>query len=795
VELLINMTIGGTVTACLILLVKQMMKDRLTPKWHFYLWMILAIRLLVPGLPESEISLLNNMPVTQVMHAAESPAGSPSQNTADSKTGYIAGNIIMKSPVTGAERSRTFSVPEHRMNFLFLGWAAGAVLIVSYLSVIYGLFQYRSKKLTVCKAPEILELFQSCKDEAGVGDKNILLRMGGTTPMLLGIVKPAILFPEGYSSEELRHVFLHELCHYKHKDILINIICCGFLCVYWFNPVMWLCFYLVRRDLEILCDERVIEITGERKEYAKTLLKTALNRNQFLLATTSMQNGEKEVAKRIKHIASFKKPKLLVSVLAVLIVLATGVVCLTNASENTVNLGLGSYYVSVPESWFREKSTDSLFYNGKGQSFGGVNLSQIELGENKTKAFEKAELPLPNHSKILQRKVLKEGEKTFIIVNLDFDTEAAADMEEREAGGGSAEFINQNYIFMLPDAKEDGVYTIWANSSTVSEGRLLKIAKTLKKEPDPQSYQPETVFRNDWSKTAETLLKQYFQNYDEAELSTHSDISGYRIDQMKAYQDPYASWSIVYPDAAVYRVDYTLDIKYPDQYSFAGGGFEIGQGNKTKIYRDQLAVFTKDNLGNARFLGFVLQQDTGELEESAAILRTIGFTDQNQSPNALLKLKTPYLGNNSADGRILSVLPLAVYSNGIELHTKQEPYGLTVYYDLTKLGDKIFESRPDKAPTDSSGWELNPYLKAQLYKNSAILLSLIDNCSTVEFQVKGISETGASYTYYYWKNRQTLAQELSKDPREFTGSEESFTEFMNILEDAQNSIAAEGKSR
>lgn len=774
-ELLINMTIGGTVTACMILLVKQLMKDRLTPKWHVYLWVILAIRLLVPGLPASEISLLNNVPVT---HVAESAAVNPSQNTAEMKTSYVAGNIIMKSPVTGAERSRTFSVTEHRMNFFSLAWAAGAVLMASYLSIVYVLFQYRSKKLPVCNDPEVLELFESCKDEAGVGDRHIKLRMGGTTPMLQGAARPAILFPEGYSAEELRHVFIHELCHYRHKDILINIICCMFLCIYWFNPVMWLCFYFVRRDLEILCDERVIQITGERKAYAKTLLKTALNRNQILLATTSMQNGEKEVAKRIRHIASFKKPKLLVSVLAVLIVLATGVVCLTNASEDTVNLGLGRYYVSVPEGWFREQGDDSLFYNEKGQSFGGVNLSRVELGENKAEAFEKTELPLPSHSKILQRKVLHEGNRTFIIVNLDFNKS-----------------INQNYIFMLPDAKDDEVYTIWANSNAVSEGRLLKIARTLEKEPSPQGYQPETMFQDDWNKAAELLLKQYFQNYADAKLSTASDISGYRIDRMEEYHDPDASWSIIYPGAAVYLVDYTLNIKYPDQYSFAGAGFEVGQGNRTKIYKHQLAVFRKDDTGNVTFLGFPWQQDIAELGETAAILRVIGYTDQKQSPEALLKLKTPYIGNHIADGKIIGSLPLAGYGNGIALQTKQEPYSLTVCYNLTELGDRIFESRPDKAPTDSSGWELNPYLKAQLYRNSAILLSLIDNCSKVEFQVKGVSETGASYTYFYWKDRQTLTQELSEDPREFTGSTKSFTKFMGILENAQNSIAAEGNIR
>ncbi|MEL7655341.1 MAG: DUF4825 domain-containing protein, partial [Bacillota bacterium] len=267
---------------------------------------------------------------------------------------------------------------------------------------------------------------------------------------------------------------------------------------------------------------------------------------------------------------------------------------------------------------------------------------------------------------------------------------------------------------------------------------------------------------------------------------------GYQIDHMEQYSDQDTSWSVIYPNAAVFRIDYTLNIAYPDLYSFPGGGFQIGEDNKTKIYKDQLAVLQKDNMGNAKFLGFVLQQDIGEMGESMAILRTIGYTDTVQSPAALLELKMPYIGDHTKVGRILRSLPLTGYSTGLELHTKAEPYGLTVNYDMTELGDRIFESRPDKAMTDSSGWDLNPYLRAQLYKNSAILLALIDNCSTVEFKITGMSETGASYTYSAIVARAVLTEELSRDPRKFIENLESFSELFYNIEMKQLEIVREG---
>ncbi len=789
-ELLVNMTIGGTITACLILLIKLLLKNKLPPKWHFYLWIILAVRLMIPSLPESDFSLLNAIPATQNITMAQGTESNSIDPAGRTDFGYGEGNLILKSPIPGMEQQRSFSGQEPGVSLLFAGWMTGSVLMIGYLAGVYWCIYRRSKKLPACRDAEVLELFRECKKEVGIDSNRITLRLGGDTPMLQGVMKPTILIPEGYSKEELRHVLIHELCHYKHKDILVNIICSAFLCVYWFNPILWLCFYTIRRDIEFLCDERVIEITGERKEYARILLKTALKRNQFLFATTSMQNGEKEVAKRIKHIAYFKKPKLWISVLAILVVLATGGICLTNASENTVNISVADSFITIPESWFNASATETLFFDENGASFGGISYTKTDLGENKEENFELSGLPIPNHAEVLERKVLREEDKILIIVNLDFDTETAAQIAERNAAGDNAPAmkINQNYIFLLPDINSDDVYTVWANSSRVTERQLIKIARTLHKEPYPQGYQPEVAYQGDWVETADQLLREYFINYANAEMSMTSDISGYRIDKdsIVQYQDQEASWSLIHPNVVVLWVDYTLDIAYPDQYSFAGGDFEIGEGNKSKIYKDQLAVFQLDHQGNAKLLGFVWAQDRGELGDDPAILRTIGYADPALRPEALVALKIPYIGDHSKVGRIIGSLPLAEYGSGLALHTKEEPYGLTMNYDLTALGDKIFKPRPDRAMTDSSGWEPNPYLSAQLYKNSAVLLSLIDNCSEVEFKITGLSETGIPYTYHYLMDRETLQKELSMDPRVYTESPDTFTELLAKLEAAQS---------
>lgn len=792
-ELLLNMTIGGTITACLILLVKGLLKEKLTPKWHFYIWIILALRLLLPGLPESDFSLFNFLPETENVTAVQSeyvgsnPQGETDVYTGDDASRYIEGSVSVKSPITGIEQRRSFSVEEQKINFLMIGWLAGAVCIALYLAGSYWIFVRRIREYPVCRQSEILNVFEECKREAGISSNRVMLRLGGSTPMLLGIFRPVMLIPDEYTSTELRHVILHEFCHYKHRDTLINLICSGFLCFYWFNPVFWLSFFTIRRDLELLCDEQVIRITGNRKDYSITLLKTALKKNQFLIATSSMQNGEKEVTKRIKQISKLNKTKLWISILAVMLVLIAGFVCLTDASASgdiNVEIG-GGYMIRIPEEWMGTDGGDLAFTDSQGEIFGGASATVIDSGRVGKIDLESMELPLPNHSLVKERKVIRNGDEEMILINLDHDSETAAQTAERNEGGDSSpmEPIHQNYIFLCPNAITSDLYMIWADADVVSERQLIKIAKSLKACPIPQIDQQETDFKDEWIDTADVLLKRYFQNYADADLPVSSDVSGYQIDRLEQIMDDQNSWSVICPNAAVFRVDYTLKIAYPQWYSFAGGGFEIGTDQKTKIYKDQLVVFEKDNLRRTKLMGFIWPQNIGEMGQANAILHTLSYSDAAQSPESLLTLKMPYIGDHTRVGKILASLPLAGYSTGMELHTKAEPYGLTVNYDLTDLGDKVFLSRPDRKKTDSSGWDPNPYLAAQLAKNSAILLSLIDNCSTVEFKITGMSEFGVPYTYYYLADRTALQKEFGRDPRSFTVDLETFRGYLNQLEE------------
>jgi beta-lactamase regulating signal transducer with metallopeptidase domain len=681
---------------------------------------------------------------------------------------------------------------------ILYGWLAGAVLTAAFLGMAHGMIARSAIRLPLCRDVDILKLFEDCKKTAGIEGTKILLRIGGETPMLHGLLSPTVILPKGYSKGELSHVMIHELCHYKHRDILINRCSCLLLSLYWYNPVLWICFFALRRDLEVLCDETAIGLTGRRKEYAETLLKTAMRKNQAFFAVASMQNGEREVSRRIKLIASFQRPKAWISGLAIIAVLTAGAFCLTDASGSvTLRIDVGEgYQLSIPENWSGAETGDQLFYDSQGVNFGGTEFLNLnaDTGYEQKSEFGEAVLPLPNHAHVLERRVLTKNGITMIVINLEMDAETAAQTEARYQTGDRTppEPMNQNHIFLQPEPSSELVFSLWANSDTVTEKQLIRIAETFKRSPKPWAYQPEGTYSGDWGETAEKLLKGYFQNYVHAKLPVTTDISGYRIEGMKPYEGE-GSWRLTnfsrFYKVMLYSVDYTLNIADPRLYDIQGSGFELGEENtlfgaerKTITYKNQLAVFALDGQGTPRFIGFVDQDTRDGMGEVIAIHSMIKSALPDQS-GEFYSLKTPYIGDASKVGRIVQKMPLFQYSNGMQLHTKEEPYGLTVAYDLTRFGGMLYDESEARAPTDSRGWDPTPYLKAQLFQNSAVLLSLIDNCSTVELVLNGRLESGAPYTYHFLLDQQVLEQELGINLEKQTSSPEEYRVFFEQLDE------------
>ena len=327
---LIQTTIYLTVTALFILGFKRIFKNLLPAKWHVWVWALLLLRLMIPSLPESRVSVYNALPPVEYSRPAVQPTAPGPANT------YIPTAVPSAIP-DSAEADFSTPAPTPAApkmspeGVIMTVYFAGAGLLLAWFMLTYILHLRKTGKYSIETETEIINVLRERKNRLGIRRKVMLLQ-GGDTPSLVGFVRPKVLLPAGYTAEEARYVLTHELCHLKNCDTLILWLAMLVLCLNWFNPVLWYSFFALRRDIEVYCDRRVLELGEDKKAYAGLLLRTALKKNRFVFGTTSLQNGEKEVARRIKYMAYFKKPKFIVSAAIVMAAAVVAAVCLTNAT-------------------------------------------------------------------------------------------------------------------------------------------------------------------------------------------------------------------------------------------------------------------------------------------------------------------------------------------------------------------------------------------------------------------------------------------------------------------------------
>lgn len=316
-------TIYLTVTALFVLLFKRVFKSKLSAKWQVYIWALLLIRFCVPSLPQSQLSVFNAVDIPTeytYMQEMQTVTVLPAEITT---TDSIVPSTTVTPTNTLDWQSAIVSV-----------WLCSAAVLFLYFFAVYCISLYQSKKQALIRDAETLQLLEECKQTIGV-KRNVQL-IAGENPMLMGWIRPKIVLPDGYTPAEQHSIFTHELCHLKSGDIPIIWCAVAVLCLNWFNPILWYAFFTLRRDIEVYCDARVLTYCKDKKEYASLLLKSALAKNKFVLGTTSLQNGEKEVERRIKYMAYFKKPKVIWSIIIAVAAIAISALCLTNASSGNV---------------------------------------------------------------------------------------------------------------------------------------------------------------------------------------------------------------------------------------------------------------------------------------------------------------------------------------------------------------------------------------------------------------------------------------------------------------------------
>ena len=317
---LFQMSVAGGVLILFIVVIRALAIHRLPKTTFLALWMIAALRLLLPF----------SIPLTFNIHIGldvfsdvvqELPSGNiASTLPGDSPPSYDIGTAV-PSPAT-----------EHISTFEIL-WLVGVLLLAIYFSISY----FRSMRKFRMSIPDNTPYIQNWLTAHQIS-RPLAVRSSDliSSPLTYGILHPVILLPKKLDRNDqvaLKYVLTHEYVHIRRFDAITKILFAAVLCIHWFNPLVWGMYVLANRDTELSCDAWVIRMTGvkNRSSYALMLIKMEERRNG--MSALCSHFGKNAITERIEAIMKFKKTSTIACALALVVVV--GATTAFAASANT----------------------------------------------------------------------------------------------------------------------------------------------------------------------------------------------------------------------------------------------------------------------------------------------------------------------------------------------------------------------------------------------------------------------------------------------------------------------------
>ena len=317
---LLNLSISASWLVLAVLVLRLVSKR--SPKWmNVLLWGIVALRLVLPFSIESALSLIPSAETVSPVAVQSAPAPT-----------ITSGVSVIDNAVNPSLSEHFAAVPTASVNPLYV-WTeiAGWVWLIGLgAMLLYALASYLRLRRRVSVSLPIQD--------------NIYLCDAISSPFILGVVKPHIYLPSGLDEVQRQNVLAHEQAHLARRDHWWKPLGFALLAVYWFNPVLWLAYTLLCRDIELACDERVIRTMDESavKTYSTVLLACSMPRKAVI--TCPLAFGEVGVKERVKNALHYKKPAFWVVAASVAVCVIVAVCFLTNPPTDTDAAGLVGFH-------------------------------------------------------------------------------------------------------------------------------------------------------------------------------------------------------------------------------------------------------------------------------------------------------------------------------------------------------------------------------------------------------------------------------------------------------------------
>lgn len=280
---LMSLTMGGTVAVVVMALTARMSRARYAARWRCWLWLLLCLRLMVPvsiSFPEQteikapiQITAPSDIVIFEEKESEQLPLPEPTQPT-------VPTTPVPTPSVPTTPSAPAVAEPEKQITLyqiVFAIWAVGAVAVLLwYLFSHWRFLRWLRRWGDPVINAGTIRLFNELGDKLELNRRpELLVCTGLKVPVLAGVFAPRLLLPEGEMGEHaLRYSILHELTHFKRRDIWLKTLALLVNVVHWFNPFMWYMTRLVERDTELACDEAALKLlpVEEHKAYGTTIL-------------------------------------------------------------------------------------------------------------------------------------------------------------------------------------------------------------------------------------------------------------------------------------------------------------------------------------------------------------------------------------------------------------------------------------------------------------------------------------------------------------------------------------------
>ncbi|HDR4453675.1 M56 family metallopeptidase [Bacillus sp. FSL K6-1338] len=354
---MIETSIMASILVGLILCIKVLFKNKLTPRWQYMLWIILIIRLVLPWSPDSSYSIYSVLTYKSddAFISSQNPVASfVSKERMQELKGIDDTKVLPKedtytSSSTQADQANKTQTHNNKkqdnetISFYTVCiciWLTGVILLSVATFVMNRRVLLYIKKQPVITDEKIVQIFEKCKQSMSV-QRNIPLLVSGkvSSPTVLGFIKPKLLLSTVHmkilDEQQLRYIFHHELAHIKRRDVGVNWLMHGLLILNWFNPILWYAYSCMREDQELACDALALTYIDSEEQiaYGHTII-SLLEHYSSYYQVPSMANFSKNkrmLKRRILMIKKFKKNSYRWSALGAVAVIAVSSVSLLNA--------------------------------------------------------------------------------------------------------------------------------------------------------------------------------------------------------------------------------------------------------------------------------------------------------------------------------------------------------------------------------------------------------------------------------------------------------------------------------